>query len=62
MIETTIEREVNVRDGPMQGGYSTNIREHEQVCENKSSGGESTFKTLHQLITCVHKETKCEEW
>ena len=25
MIETTINREVKVRGGPMQGGYSTNI-------------------------------------
>ena len=60
MIETTINREVKVRGGPMQGGYSTNIESMNKFVKTSHLMAKvrSTFnEKLHQLTTSVHKET-----
>ena len=59
MIETTINREVKVRGGPMQGGYSTNIGSMNKFVRTSHLMAKVTSalnEKLHQVPSSVHKE------
>ena len=75
ITETTINREVKVRGGPMHGGYSTSLRANDTFVKTSHLMAEvrSALKEkLHVLTSSSHKETtpgesrreelKVEEW
>ena len=59
MIETTINREVKVRGGPMQGGYSTDLTSMNRYVQNTHHLAKlrsAIKKKLNTLTSSVHKE------
>ena len=59
MIETTINREVKVRGGPMQGGYSTDLTSMNRYVQNTNHLAKlrsAIKKKLNTLTSSVHKE------
>ena len=60
IIETTINREVKVYDGPVQGGYSTNLFAINKFVKNTyllAKLRATMKKKLRVLISLKHKET-----
>ena len=60
IIETTVNRDVKVRGGPMQGGYSTNLNATNTFIKTTHLMAKlrsALKKKLHLLTSSKHKET-----